>query len=85
MSVEDTLKERRATHGDFSANARLVQKFKHIAEATEGYARLSPVMMEALDNIFQKIGRVLTGDPTHKDDWHDIQGYARLVEKDLEQ
>lgn len=27
---------------------------------------------------------ILNGDPTYLDNWHDIQGYARLVEKRLE-
>ena len=38
---------------------------------------------QALDTIADKISRILTGDPTYLDNWHDIQGYAKLVENIL--
>jgi hypothetical protein len=38
---------------------------------------------EALEMIAHKIGRILNGDPEYKDSWHDIIGYARLVEDTL--
>lgn len=34
--------------------------------------------------IFQKISRIVNGDPDYADNWHDIQGYARLVEERLQ-
>jgi hypothetical protein len=33
--------------------------------------------------IFCKITRILTGDPNYTDNWHDIAGYAKLVEIEL--
>jgi hypothetical protein len=39
---------------------------------------------EALDMILHKISRICTGDPTFKDHWVDIVGYATLVIKDIE-
>jgi hypothetical protein len=39
--------------------------------------------MEALDMIAVKISRILTGDPNYSDNWHDIQGFAKLVENRL--
>ena len=33
--------------------------------------------------IAVKISRILTGDPSHADNWHDIAGYATLVERRL--
>ena len=33
--------------------------------------------------IQHKIARVLNGDPNYPDNWHDIAGYARLVEREL--
>jgi hypothetical protein len=38
---------------------------------------------EALDMIAHKIGRILNGDPNYADSWHDLEGYARLVEQRL--
>jgi hypothetical protein len=41
-------------------------------------------MKESLDLICNKISRIVNGDPWYHDSWHDIIGYARLVEERLE-
>ena len=35
--------------------------------------------LEALHMIFHKIGRLVNGNPNHRDSWVDIAGYAQLV------
>ena len=42
-------------------------------------------MMEALDLIASKIGRMLSGNLNYIDNWHDIAGYATLIENRLKQ
>ncbi len=49
----------------------------------EGWIRLSFSQREALEMIAHKIGRILNGDPDYADSWHDIAGYAKLVEDEL--
>jgi hypothetical protein len=44
---------------------------------------LTPVQKQALTVIADKIARVLSGDPDYADNWHDIQGYAKLEEDRL--
>jgi hypothetical protein len=44
------------------------------------YQALTPDKKQALDVIADKIARILSGDPEYKDNWHDIQGYAKLAE-----
>lgn len=39
---------------------------------------------QALDNVVDKICRILSGDFMFKDHWLDIQGYAALVHRELE-
>ena len=34
--------------------------------------------------IANKIGRILNGDPNYPDSWHDIAGYATLIENELQ-
>lgn len=41
---------------------------------------LDPVKKQALTVIADKIARVLNGDPNYRDNWHDMQGYAKLAE-----
>lgn len=82
MNVETTLAERQNTHGDFRHNAEASQALKqtyrlHVSQ------ELTNVQLEALDNICQKMARIITGNPNHADNWHDIAGYATLAEKNL--
>ena len=37
----------------------------------------------ALDMICNKMARIVNGDPNYIDNWHDIAGYATLVEQEL--
>ena len=80
MSVENTLNERQKTHGDFHDNAKCSQDLKAVFRSY-GFDSLASPMREALDQIALKISRILTGDCNHLDNWHDIAGYATLVEK----
>jgi hypothetical protein len=41
---------------------------------------LPPDVREALEMIQLKVARILIGDPEYADNWHDIIGYAKLVE-----
>lgn len=34
--------------------------------------------------IATKMARIVNGDPDYLDNWHDIQGYAKLVQQELE-
>ena len=40
-------------------------------------------MRESLEMVAHKVARILNGNPTNVDSWHDIAGYAALVEKRL--
>lgn len=81
MEVDNTLSTRGTTHGEFNINSQISQRFKDIAGPYRG--KLNAMQSEALDMIFHKIARILAGDPNFKDHWHDIQGYAKLVEDRL--
>jgi len=49
--------------------------------ATPGWERLDPIHKESLEMNAHKIARILNGDPNYADSWHDIAGYATLVEQ----
>lgn len=40
-------------------------------------------MKESIHMIQQKIARIICGDPFEPDHWRDIEGYARLVSREL--
>ncbi len=80
MSVEQTLAERGARYGDFTHHATLAQALQDIMRDALGWELLTADKRQALTVIADKIARILTGDPEYLDNWHDIQGYAKLAE-----
>lgn len=78
-----TLKERGSRYGHFSDRAKIGSDLRAIIHATPNWGKLSPPQAEALDTICSKMARILNGDPLYLDNWHDIAGYATLVEKIL--
>lgn len=81
--VNKTLNERGTRYGDFTHHANICQGIKRWMMDQKGWHRLNDVQRQALDVIADKIARILSGDPNYADNWHDIQGYAKLVEDRL--
>lgn len=82
--IETTLNERGHIYGDFTEQCRIGQGIKAEMSKSKNWHSLTPEKREALEMIATKIARILNGDPDHQDTWHDIGGYARLVETTLE-
>lgn len=81
--IDDTLKARDARYGTFFDNASAAQLLKFAMHSGRNWNKLENDQKEALEHIASKIGRLLTGDFNHIDSWHDITGYAKLVENRL--
>jgi hypothetical protein len=91
--VDLTLDERGNRYGDFTDHARIAQQLQdvmrnheiknHNGEAQKNWYYLDAVKKQALTVLADKIARILNGDPNYADNWHDIQGYAKLVEDRL--
>lgn len=81
--VAETLKERGSRYGKFIDHANRTIKIKEAIYQGTNYHKLETDQREALDMIAHKIGRILEGDPNYADSWHDIAGYAKLVDDRL--
>lgn len=81
--VQTTLNERGSQYGDLKVLMELSQELQDVMKSRKGWSLLVPHQREALQMIASKIARILNGDPNYADNWHDIQGYARLVEERL--
>lgn len=81
MHIDELIKSRENTHGDYAQKAEFIQLSK---EAIRINTDLSYVQKESLDNIIQKIGRIVYGDDECKDHWDDIAWYATLAAKQIE-
>ena len=83
--VTNTLQERNSRYGTFKGHAHVAQDLKrcirlHLIAREK---TLTESQQEALDMICHKIGRIINGDPNYSDSWHDIAGYASLIDKEL--
>lgn len=79
-SVNDTLLERQQQYGCFEDVAHVTQEILKALRSTGGYDRMPPPHKESLHMIASKMARIVNGDCNHKDSWHDIGGYAKLIE-----
>lgn len=78
--ISKTLEERGQRYGSFKGHGAIAQRIKEAMHRADNWEKLSPAQKEALDMIAHKIARILNGDPNYADSWHDIVGYAKLVE-----
>lgn len=83
MGIENTLTERGSRYGDFEERCGIAQGIISVMQAAPGWQRLNPMQRQALTVSADKVSRILAGDPNYPDNWHDLQGYARLVEERL--
>lgn len=86
-NADKVLAERGATYnvnGTYEDHASLTQELKEACRAHKGWEVLPGSMKESIDMIFHKIARVINGKPDYKDNWDDIEGYARLISRTLE-
>lgn len=81
--IDATLAERGTRYGSFEHHAEIAQGLQTVmrdARNGEAWDALAADQRQALTVICDKIARMLNGDPTYRDNWHDIVGYAKLVD-----
>lgn len=80
MTIESTLAERGDRYGSFEHHACIAQDLQDVMRSQAGWASMKPDQKQALTVIADKVARMLNGDPAYRDNWHDIVGYAKLVD-----
>ena len=83
-SIDATLEERGNRYGYFDEESRVKHNIKNAMKDSKNWSKLSLDKKHALGMIALKITRILNGDPEYDDNWHDIGGYAKLIENNLE-
>ena len=81
--TNETLNQRGKRYGSFESQGELSQKLKETMREVQGWEGLTPSQKESLDMIVHKIARIINGDPNYADSWHDISGYATLIDEAL--
>jgi hypothetical protein len=77
--VEQVLAERGEDYGDYASKAQFIQGVKYLMRTSPSWEAMDADMRESMEMIAHKMGRTLYGNPTHKDNFLDIAGYAKLV------
>ena len=83
MSINKTLEQRGERYGKFKDVATTTYALQAAIQEAQTYDKLSASQIIALDMICNKMARIVNGDPNYSDNWHDIAGYATLVEQEL--
>lgn len=81
--LEHVLQERGKRYGLFPDQAKLAQALRHKMHQHKNWSTMTDAQKEALDMIAHKISRAINGDPSYRDTWIDIAGYATLVAQTL--
>ena len=83
-TVAATLAERGSRYGAFADHAKIAQGIQDVMRAAPKWDQLDFDMKQSLTVFADKIARILNGDPFYIDNWHDLQGYAKLIEDRLQ-
>lgn len=78
-TVTQVLAERGKDYGDYASKAQFIQGVKYLMRTSPSWDAMDADMRESMEMIAHKMGRTLYGNPTHKDNFLDIAGYAKLV------
>jgi hypothetical protein len=80
--IEATLAERQSTYGNFEDVAFVTENIMSVLGQVRvnGLSELPNTHRMALYMIASKMARIVNGDFNHFDSWHDIGGYAKLIE-----
>ena len=81
--ITETLGQREGRYGEYVHVAATAQELKEILRRGPSWGIMEAYMQESLDLIANKLARIVNGDPFYDDSWHDVGGYAKLVEIEL--
>lgn len=83
MSINKTLEQRGERYGKFKDVAATTYALQEILRNAKNHKHMTDDQVIALDMICNKMARIVNGDPSYIENWHDISGYATLVEQEL--
>jgi len=83
QGVNATLAERGARYGSFVDHAAIAEALISTAMSYPGWRKLAPDQRQSFRMFADKQARILSGDPNYSDSWHDIAGYATLIDNRL--
>lgn len=83
-TIKETLNQRQSQYGSFEDVAQTTEQLFQVIKGGASFVDFTESQRMALYMIFSKVARLSNGDCNHKDSWHDIAGYATLIDNELE-
>ena len=83
QNIDTILSTRETTHGSYVEQSTASQTLKQECEQGKNWPDMPFYMRESIHMIQHKVARIISGDPYEPDHWRDIEGYARLVSREL--
>ena len=80
--LRQTLNQRQEQYGSFEDVAMFTEQMVDVMRRGY-YEKLAYNQKMALYMICSKMARIVNGNPNHKDSWHNIAGYATLIDNEL--
>ena len=81
-TIKETLNQRQEQYGSFEDVAMITEQMVDVMRRGY-YENLAYNQKMAIYMICSKMARIVNGNPNHKDSWHDIAGYATLIDSEL--
>ena len=81
--TQETLNDRQSTYGDFKDVAQTTEQLFQVIKGGASFVDFTDEQRMALYMICSKIARLTNGDVNYIESWHDISGYATLIENSL--
>ena len=82
--TKEIIQNRHERYGSYKDNAGLVQVLKDAVHARPGWSRMNATQRESADMILVKVARIVAGNPSDRDSWQDIVGYATLILNEID-
>ena len=73
-SIEATLAQRKATHGDYADVSRIYCNLQRAVSEFLNDDSIPPEYRLSVNVMLQKISRIAAGNPAFADHWHDLEG-----------
>ena len=81
QKIENVLDERGSKYGRYDYNVNTQVQLMLVLEKTPSWHKADTVTREGVRMICHKLARAFNGDPSYKDNYIDIAGYAQLITK----
>lgn len=84
VPVDEIVKSRGDVYGSFTDICSIAESLMTSLRSGESWHMLRPDQKQALAMMTHKMARIVCGNTQYRDNWADIEGYAKLVVREID-